>query len=63
MMLEAGLADRQCVRAEWKLISAVGPKPARRSTGHKESHDGRESVLPPQLLSSTFRGLHPTSIL
>ena len=58
-----GRAHRQCVRAGWKLISAVGLEPARRSTGHKESHDGRESVLPPQILSSAFRGLHPTSIL
>jgi hypothetical protein len=55
--------DNVCVRAGWELILVVGPEPARRSNGHKELYDGRENVLPPQLLSSSFRGLHPTSIL
>ena len=51
------------VRSGWVLILVVGPAPANRSSGHKESRDGRENVLPPLLLSSPFRGLHPTSIL
>jgi hypothetical protein len=54
-----------CARARGggKLISVVGPVPAHRSSGHKESHDGRESALPPLLSSSPLIGLHPTSIL
>ena len=58
-----GQTMRVCVRAGWELILVVGPEPARRSNGHKESYDGRKNILPPQLLSSPFRGLHPTSIL
>jgi hypothetical protein len=33
-------------------ISVVGPEPAHRSSGHKESHDGRERALPSLLFSA-----------
>lgn len=64
-MDDVGPTDRQCVcvGGEGALISVVGPEPAHRSSGHKESHDGRQSALTPLLVSSQLRGLHSTSAL